>query len=595
MSDPSGTPPSAPAAAPVGKPDARRPRRIPRLVGRSLLALFLVLLAALAGVLLARDSLLTHQVLPRIGPLIGGTLAVDSIHLSLAPLALEASGIRLEIPQVKAPITATHLAVAPLAGRATIDGIEILRPGGSDKGPVIAAKRVEAEVELSRVIHAPYPVNELRIEEPVIRVRLLEPGWTNAQAVLGMTKPNAAKYPPLPPATFPDGHGSTSAGTQGGGPSVAPAPPSGGPALFYLRHAEVGGGTLIYDDPLSDASNPVHVEVRELAIDVRDFQYQGDPVGDPLTDVRVDGRIAQPSQAGWLHVRAWAEPWRAKPTLWMMAAITGFDVRTIDPYTAGVGGAALGGNWIHAILDVHATNAQIQQGVVSVTVAESGTEMKAPFTGDLFRPTIDKNSALVSAFQLPLGHLLKLGNVSLDVAGQLAIAGLESVLKLGQGAADAGAAVTSGATGSNEAQGESAQGGGDFFSSLGMGIAAFGSGVANAAKRLFQGGQEGANTVGTYGQPTRPIAEILAEFEPRHRETVRAFLRERIATARKIDPDRLPELEAELTALGPSPVVVAPAAAPATAPATGAGAGGAAGAAPQPSAPTDADEPVSHE
>ena len=84
------------------------------------------------------------------------------------------------------------------------------------------------------------------------------------------------------------------------------------------------------------------------------------------------------------------------------------------------------------------------------------------------------------------------------------------------------------------------------------------SGVANAAKRLFQGGEQGVGTVGGFADPDRPIAEILAEFEPRHRETMRLFLRERIHVAESRDPARMASLDAELEALGPSAVVATP-------------------------------------
>lgn len=545
----SAAPPRSGDVADPAPPRGRAPRRRPRALGRVLLGVAGLVLAALVIVVVARDALLVAQVLPRIGPLMGGSLSVDSIHLSLVPLELRATGIHAEIPQVKGPIRARSLTAAPLSGQVRIEGLEVTRAEGGDRAPVLTVKSVEGTVELGKVIAAPYPIDDVRIEEPVFRARLLEPGWTNVQALLGMQKPNAAKLAPLPPPAMPP-----SASSAGAAPATSPE------ALFYLRHARIERGTLVYDDPLSDAVHPVHLSVTDLTADVRDFQYLGAPYGDPLTDVRIDGRLAQPEQPGWLHVRAWGEPWRDKPTLTVLAAITGFDVRTIDPYTSGSGGAALGGNWIHVLLDLKATDARIQTGVVSVTVAESGTEMKAPFTGDLFRPTIDRNSALVSAFQLPLGHLLKLGNVSLDVAGQLAIAGLESVLRLGQGAADAGAAVGSGAAPAPAGQaGQPAAEESDFFSSVGRGIAAFGSGVANAAKRLFQGGEEGVNTVGGFGDPDRPMAEILAEFEPRHRETVRVFLRERIHAAMSLDPARVEALEKELAELGPS-TVAAPAA-----------------------------------
>lgn len=541
----SSTPPAAggaPGAAPASGP---APRRRGRALGRVALGVVGLVLVALLAVVVARDALLVAQVLPRIGPLVGGSLRADSIHLGLFPLELQATGIQLEIPQIKGPIRARSLSAAPLSGHVRVEGLEVSRADGGDRAPVLTVKSVEGQVELGQVISAPYPVDDVVIEEPVFRARLLEPGWTNIQALLGMQKPNAAKLPALPPPAMP----APAASSAGGAPGTTP------PAVFYLRHARIERGTLVYDDPLSDAVNPVHLSITDLTADVRDFQYLGAPYGNPLTDVRIDGRVAQPRQPGWLHVRAWGEPWRDKPTVTILAAITGFDVRTIDPYTSGSGGAALGGNWIHVLLDLKATDARIQTGVVSVTVAESGTEMKAPFTGDLFRPTIDKNSALVSAFQLPLGHLLKLGNVSLDVAGQLAIAGLESVLRLGQGAADAGAAVGSDAPPAASGQdGQTSGGDSDFFGSIGRGISAFGSGVANAAKRLFQGGEEGVDTVGGYGSPERPMAEILAEFEPRHRETERVFLRERIHAAQSLDPARVADLEKDLATLGPSPV-----------------------------------------
>ncbi|MBK7972131.1 MAG: hypothetical protein IPK07_02130 [Deltaproteobacteria bacterium] len=551
MSDLPSTPatpsPAGTAGGAAPTPD-RAPRRTSRIIGRALLGAFGLVLATLLIAALARDALLVAQVLPRIGPLVGGSLSADSIHLELFPLELHATGIHLEIPQIKGPIRARSLTAALLSGHVVVEGLEVSRAEGGDRAPVLTVKTVEGTVELGKVIAPPYPVDDVRIDEPVFRARLLEPGWTNIQALLGMQKPNPAKLAPLPPPVS-----RPAAASAGGEPANPPA------ALFYLRHARLEHGTLIYDDPLSDAVAPVHLSITDVTAEVRDFQYLGAPYANPLTDVTLDGRIAQPEHPGWLHVRAWAEPWRDEPSITLLGAITGFDLRTIDPYTAGSGGAALGGNWIHALLDVKATDAKIQTGVVSVTVAETGTEMNAPFTGDLFRPTIDKNSALVSAFQLPLGHLLKMGNVSLDVAGQLAIAGLESVLRLGQGAADAGSAVGSSAPPSAAGQSAPPSGGGDdFLSSLGRGIAAFGSGVANAAKRLFQGGEQGVGTVGGFADPDRPIAEILAEFEPRHRETMRLFLRERIHVAESRDPARMASLDAELEALGPSAVVATP-------------------------------------
>ncbi|MFN7953681.1 MAG: DUF748 domain-containing protein [bacterium] len=500
--------------------------------------LVVLALACVCTALVARNRILETRLVPRIGPLLGGTFTVESARLALHPPVVTATGIRLVIPQIRGTITARTLRIAPLAGDVSLGGLVVQRDEPTEKLPILTVDQITAHADRRQLRTAPFVVDDVRIDQPTLRLRFVGTNQTNLQALFA-TSARAAPPPARLPATSvlaPD----TASGAKRA--TVFELPPP----LFLLRSGQIRGGTIVYDDPLSDAVRPVHLELRGLDADVHDFQVRGAPLAGALADLRLDARVDQLVAPARIHARAWIEPWRERPTLTLLAAITGFDVRTIQPYVPSAGRMALGGNWLHAALEIRARAARIQQGAVKVTVAESGDELVALLSGDLFHPTIDKNSALVSAFRLPLGQFLRFGDVSVSVAAELALAGLDSVLRIGQDTGDSGAAPASRAPAS--APQPRNTGDEDFLAQVMRGMSAFGSGVANTAKGIFQRGQSGYESATA---PARPMEDILAEFEPRHRQLTRAFLSERIHVARRVDPSRIAALEAELAAIPP--------------------------------------------
>ncbi len=496
-----------------------------------------LVLTVVTVALLARNVILETRLVPRIGPLVGGTFTVESARLALFPPVVTATGARLEIPQIRGTITARTIRVVPLAGDLSVEGVVVQRAEPTEKLPILTLGQITVHADRHRILAAPYVVDEVRIDQPTLRLRFVGTGQTNLQALFassGSTAAPPARMPAtsvLAPESARDTHRVT----------VFELPPP----LFLLTSGQIRGGTIVYDDPLSDAIQPVHLEVRGIDVDVHDFQVHGAPLAGALADVRLDARIDQLLAPARIHARAWVEPWRERPTLTLLAAITGFDVRTIRPYVPSAGRMALGGNWLHAALEVRARAAQIQQGAVKVTVAESGDEMAALLSGDLFQPTIDKNSALVSAFRLPLGQFLRFGDVSVSVAAELALAGLDSVLRIGEDALSSGTTSSPPAPASGPPASRTDD---DILSQIARGLTAFGSGVAGTAKRIFERGQSGYESATA---PARPMEDILAEFDPRHRQLVRAFLGERIHVARRVDPERVAALEAELAAIPP--------------------------------------------
>lgn len=490
----------------------------------------------------ARDRLIARRGLPLLARLTGGTIATETIHLELFPPRLVASGVRITVPGMAGTVSLRELRAMPLDGDVAIEGVEVRRDEATESRPILTVARIDVRADRHRVLAAPYVVDELTIHQPALRVRFVSAGRTNLQALFD---PGARRGPAsgAPPASDGRRGGALAQAPTRDGTVTSYTPP---PPLFLLRHGEIRDGTIVYDDPLSDAVHPVHLELHDIDVVMHDFQLEGAPLAGALADVTLDAHVDQLTTPALVHARAWLEPWREFPTLTVLAVITGFDLANVQPYVPEAGRALLGGRWLHVALDVRARAARIQQGVIEATVAESGDQLGALLTGSVFHPTIDRNSALVSAFRLPLGQFLRFGDVGMSVAGELALAGLDSVLRLGQGAVDAGAATVNEPSASPGAAPRAPEQ--DLLSRIGRGVSAFASGVAAAANRLFERGSSGYASATA---PARPMADVLAEFEPRHRQLRRAFLAERIHVARTVDPARLAALEQELAAIPP--------------------------------------------
>ncbi|MBK7976243.1 MAG: hypothetical protein IPK07_24225 [Deltaproteobacteria bacterium] len=516
-----------------------------RVLWITLPALGAILAVSLIGLYAGRDWLVARRGLPLLARLTGGSVESEAIHLDLFPPRLTATGVRVRCRPWPAP-SRCELRVVALTGDVTLEGIEIRRDESTESWPILAAARIDVHADHHRIRTAPYIVDELTIHEPSLRLRFVSTGRTNLQALFD---PGGGRHG-APSATVATG----TPRVVGTAPQAPQAPPRPGgmtsftppPPLFLLRHGEIRDGTIVYDDPLSDAVHPVHLELHDVDVVVHDFQIRGAPLAGPLADVTLDAHVDQLTTPALVHARAWLEPWRDLPSLTVLAVVTGFDLANVQPYIPDTGRTLLGGRWLHVALDLRARAAQIQQGVVEATVAESGDQLGAYLAGSLFHPTIDRNSALVSAFRLPLGQFLRFGDVGMSVAGELALAGLDSMLRLGQGAVDAGAAAATDPPALSPGAHRPPEQ--DLLSRLGRGVTAFASGVADAAKRLFERSSSGYTSATT---PARPMSDILAEFEPRHRQLRRAFLAERIHVARTVDPARLAELEQALTAIPP--------------------------------------------
>ncbi len=501
-----------------------------------------LLTAAAISLYAARDWLIARRGLPVLARLTGATVVTETIHLELFPPRLVATGVQVTVPGMVGTVSVRELRVVPLGGEVVIEGIELRRDEVTETSPIFTAARIDVHADRHRVLAAPYVVDEITIHQPALRLRFVSTGRTNLQALFDA----GTRHSPT------SGAAPAGAGRERGPPAQAPTQQDGvttyipRPPLVLLRHGEIRDGTLVYDDPLSDAVHPVHLELHDIDVSVHDFQLEGAPLAGPLADVTLDAHVDQLTTPALLHARAWLEPWREFPTVTVLAVLTGFDLANVQPYVPETGRALLGGRWLHVALDVRARAAQIQQGVVEATVAESGDQLGALLAGSVFHPTIDRNSALVSAFRLPLGQFLRFGDVGMSVAGELALAGLDSVLRLGQGAVDAGAAAVNDPSAVPSAAPRAPEQ--DLLSRIGRGVSAFASGVAAAANRLFERGSSGYASATA---PARPMTDILAEFEPRHRQLRRAFLAERIHVARAVDPARLAALEQELAAIPP--------------------------------------------
>jgi hypothetical protein len=406
--------------------------------------------------------------------------------------------------------TADAMTLNLVAGTASLHGV-VVKDGTN---VLLEVARVDGVADAREIADGHYDFRQLVLVRPLLRLVAEPGGGTNLERIL-----------------------------------ATPGPPSSGPETFVVvRELRIVDGRAEYADAVVDPERPLKLTARDVSASVTEVQLGGEPATHCATDLRVDGLMDHPAVPARVSIVAWRTARGVRPErLAFHAAATGCDLSLVPQYVSRTERTAIGGNLIHLVADIQATDGVIDPGAIAGEVDGTRTVLPMKVGGRTTAPVFDLSSTLGSMLRIPLDRMGSVGDVVKET-GRSALRGAGGAAReVGGGVVGAGSAVGGGfvTAAENVAAGDplgalASVGGG----AVG-GVKKLGSGIVAGLKNLIG---IGADAVSQFS--AEDAAAYDARFKELHRERRLAMLEAALASVPPGDDGgRRRRIEEEIAAL----------------------------------------------